>query len=557
MFFFSKASANQVNISIQGVEGELGDNVDAYLQSIAEQDYSTSLQFQAQLERSFRDALKALGYYNAKFHFSVKKSDLVISIDPGDPVIIEKSDLLIEGEAKQDKEFQQLIEESGLDKGAILNHGLYEKLKSDLRNLALKKGYFNGQFIVHKLDVAPSINQAFVSLHYESGIRYQFGDTQILGSQIDLDRVVSLTPYEKKEFYDVTKVGEFNQSLSNTDWFSSVLVEPDLSELGDERELPIKVSLAPQARNKIETGLGYGTDVGVRGSLKWKKPWVNSRGHSFDSNLSLSDPEQSLKAGYSIPLQDVLKDFYRIQLGIKRRHDADTNSIQSNLAFERHWILDNGWHTKAYTRYLTENYTQGLQDDNGQFLLLGMSFSRSRIRGNSMPLWADRQDITIEYGDPSLLSDTRVTRLLAGTAWIRSIGNNHRGIFRIDAGANFAEGFDKLPPSLRFFAGGDSNLRGYGYKSISPTDSSGALTGAKYIATSTLEYQYRIYQDWWGAAFYDVGDAFNDSFEVKRSTGFGVRWGSPLGAVRLDFAWGLDASEGSEFKLHFTLGPEL
>ena len=105
MFFFSKASANQVNISIQGVEGELEDNVDAYLQSIAEQDYSTSLQFQARLERSFRDALKALGYYNAKFHFSVKKSDLIISIDPGDPVIIEKSNLLIEGEAKQDKEF--------------------------------------------------------------------------------------------------------------------------------------------------------------------------------------------------------------------------------------------------------------------------------------------------------------------------------------------------------------------------------------------------------------------------------------------------------------------
>ena len=117
--------------------------------------------------------------------------------------------------------------------------------------------------------------------------------------------------------------------------------------------------------------------------------------------------------------------------------------------------------------------------------------------------------------------------------------------------------FDKLSPSLRFFAGGDNNLRGYGYESISPKDSSGALTGAKYIATSSLEYQYRVYGNWWGAVFYDYGDAFNDKPDFKRGTGFGVRWASPVGPIRLDFAWGLDASPGDEFKIHFTLGPEL
>lgn len=82
---------------------------------------------------------------------------------------------------------------------------------------------------------------------------------------------MSLRPFKQGEPYLVSQVGEFNQNLSNTDWFSSVFVEPDLSQLDEGRELPIKVTLAPQARNQLETGLGYSTDVGVRGSLKWKK----------------------------------------------------------------------------------------------------------------------------------------------------------------------------------------------------------------------------------------------------------------------------------------------
>lgn len=288
-----------------------------------------------------------------------------------------------------------------------------------------------------------------------------------------------------------------------------------------------------------------------------EEAWVNSRGHSFDSSLSISKPEQTITAGYRIPLEDALNEYYRIQYGMKNVNQRDTESLESNLALERHWVLDNGWHRTLYVRYLLENYTQGKQEDNAQFMLPGITFSRSRVRGGAMPTWGDRQSFTLEYGDPNALSETRVTRLIGATTWIRSAGQNHRGIFKLNGGANFSEEFNKLSPSLRFFAGGDNNLRGYGYESISPKDSDDKLTGAKYMLTSSIEYQYRVYGDWWGAAFYDVGDAFNDKPDIKRGTGVGVRWASPVGPIRLDFAWGLDANKGDEFKIHFTLGPEL
>ncbi|MER2497570.1 autotransporter assembly complex family protein [Vibrio neptunius] len=552
-------SADTVGLSVQGLSGELEMNVDAYLTSIPDEDYNTSLRFQARVEKSITEALNALGYYHPDFSFQVLDDghQLVVTVTPGPPVLIKEVDIQLTGEASNDRSFKVLLRKSGIKEGQILNHSQYDALKSGIRNLALQKGYFEGDYSMSRLEVSPDLNQAFIRLHFDSGIRYAFGENIISGSQIEEDRVGSLSPYKKGEPYQVSQVGEYNQNLSNTDWFSSVFVEPDLSMLSKSRELPMKVSLAPQAKNKLETGLGYSTDVGVRGSLKWKKPWVNARGHSFDSSFSLSEPEQTITAGYRIPLEDALNEYYRIGYGMKNVDNRDTKSLESNLALERHWTLDNGWHRTLFIRYLLENYEQGLQDDSGQFLLPGLTYSRSRVRGGAMPRWGDRQSLTIEYGDESLLSETRVIRLQAGTSWIRSAGRNHRGILRLDGGANFADKFDKLSPSLRFFAGGDNNLRGYGYESISPKDSSGALTGAKYIATSSLEYQYRVYGNWWGAVFYDYGDAFNDKPDFKRGTGFGVRWASPVGPIRLDFAWGLDASPGDEFKVHFTLGPEL
>ncbi|HCG6157684.1 autotransporter assembly complex protein TamA [Vibrio parahaemolyticus] len=555
----SQSAYADVSLKLKGIDDALEDNVKAYLSSIPEKDYSTSLRFQARLDQSITEALNALGYYHAKISYSISEGndELIVNIHKGLPVKIKVMDVVISGEAKEDEEFTNLIAKSPLKVGRILNQGEYDSLKSGIRNLALQRGYFNGDFKLNKLEVIPELNEANVRLHYDSGIRYHFGPVEITGSQIWENRVESMRPFEIGEPYLVSDVGEYNQNLSNTDWFSSVFVEPDLSKLEDGRELPIKVSLAPAAKNQIETGIGYSTDTGVRGTLKWKKPWVSARGHSFNTALSLSKPEQTITAGYKIPLDDVLREYYQLQFGLKHLDNRDTESLESNLAVERHWLTDGGWHKTVYVRHLYENFSQGLQDDGVQFVLPGATFSRTRVRGGSMPMWGDKQSVTVEYGDPALLSETRVLRLLGRSSWIRGIGENHRGLFRLEGGANITEEFEKLSPSLRFFAGGDNNIRGYGYESISPVDESGALTGAKYILSSTLEYQYRVYGNWWAATFYDIGDAFNDTPEWKSGAGVGIRWASPVGPVSFDFAWGLDEKPNNEFRIHFSLGPEL
>ncbi len=556
---FPTLALAQTDLNISGLSGDLEKNVEIYLSAIAEKDYSTSLRFQSRVEETISESLRAMGYYTPSINMTVDEENNELNVDvvAGEPVRIEVAEIKLDGEAQQDEAFERLIASSRIKPGAILNHGDYEALKSGIRNLALRHGYFEGVFITSRLEVAPELNQAFVRLHYSSGIRYHFGETLVEGSQIEKSKVLSLIPFDAGDPYLASDVGSLNQNLSSTGWFGSVYVEPDLSQVGEDRELPMRVKLTPQSKNQLETGIGYSTDVGFRGTLKWKKPWINTYGHSFDSSFQLSKPEQIVTVGYEIPLEDVLNEYYRFSYGMKQLDNQDTDSFEATAAVERHWKFDSGWHRTVYLKAIQEDFIQGLQEDKIFMLLPGIAYSKTRSRGGAMPTWGDKQRLSFEYGDEALLSNTRVLRVAANTTWIRSLGSNHRGIAKLDARTNITEDVTELPPSLRYFAGGDNNLRGYEYESIAPRDEAGKLIGAKHMIVSSLEYQYRVYGNWWLAAFVDYGDAFSSTPVWKTGTGVGIRWASPVGPLRLDFGFGLDAPEGDQFQFHFGLGPEL
>ncbi|PJC85779.1 hypothetical protein CSW98_12020 [Vibrio sp. HA2012] len=557
---FTSAVRAEVSLTINGLEGELQDNVDAYLSAFSPEEYSTSLRFRYRLEKRIKQALRALGYYHPDILFRAEGEHLLLTVTPGSPVIIEQSDIVLEGEISSDPDANALISHSGLQKEAVVNHGNYQALKSGLRNLALAKGYFDGHFTRSELAVAPDLNQAFIHLHYSSGDRYHLGATRIEGSQIEESKVRSLIPYREGDVYRAATIARLSHNLSDSGWFSSVAVEPMLDSTDKNGHLPMKVTLVPAAGNQLETGIGYSTDVGPRASLNWDKPWVNLYGHSFESSLSFSEPEQTATLGYKIPLEDVLNEYYRIELGIKNLDDNDTQSLESSLKLERHWQLTSGWQRNASVRYLYEDYEQASEEDELQMLLPGIAYSRTRIfaKDGVLPMRGNKQSVSAEIADENLISPTRLLRLQGQASWVESIGPDHRAFVRLTAGANLVDNIEDIPPSLRFFAGGDSSLRGYDYESISPRDEDGELIGARYMATGTLEYQYRLTGSWWLAGFIDAGDAWSDSVpEWKQGIGAGVRWISPVGPVRLDFAWGQDTLSDDSFRIHFTLGAEL
>ncbi len=551
-------SATAYQFKINGISGALHDNVVIYLQKYTDAGHSPGVRFQTTLEQEVRTALQALGYYDSSIsisHNPTSPTVLQINVQAGEPVRLSETDIQLSGDAAQDSDFSALIATQAPKPGQILHHGAYDGFKSALTSLALRKGYFNARFELARLEVAPELKQAFVRLHFDSGQRYRFGEVTFSGQQIAEPRLHSLVPFAAQDYYLASQLGEFNQALANTGWFSAILVEGDTGAMQDY-SLPVNVTLEPQRRNIIEAGIGYSTDVKTRLKLNWNKPWLNSAGHSLSTKLALSEIEQSVEAAYKLPLARVANDFYQVQLGFRNRDNQDTQSRESNLVLERHWLLQSNWYRTASVRWLYEDFIQADQDAAISLIMPGLSYGRSKQSAGSMPASANRLLLGIEVSDKAWGSDASFVRLRGRAGWIGSAGNKHRFVTRLDGGAILMEGLLQLPPSLRFFAGGDNSIRGYGYETVSPRNPENELTGGRYMLTSALEYQYRVKGNWWLAAFSDYGSAWDKTPDWVQGVGVGLRWASPVGPIRIDFAWGLD-DPGKGFQLHFALGPEL
>jgi translocation and assembly module TamA len=117
--------------------------------------------------------------------------------------------------------------------------------------------------------------------------------------------------------------------------------------------------------------------------------------------------------------------------------------------------------------------------------------------------------------------------------------------------------FDELPASVRFFAGGDSSVRGYDFDALGPVDASGLVIGGSSLATGSFEFEQPLRDRWSLAFFVDSGNAFESSrLNAKTGAGLGGRWQSPLGPIRVDLAHPFD-DDTDNWRLHISLGPDL
>ena len=553
----------KMKLSIEGLSGALDENVDAHLSLIDENRIDNTPYFKGYIESEIKKALRALGYYSPRFYYHVNEpanssssasSTLVITVEPGEPVLIKHVDVNITGEGQNDKDYIALLQNETPKIDTILNHGVYDSFRKKLQSIALAKGYFESEMSLHQLAVAEKLKQAFWQIDFNTGKRYRFGSVTFADSVIRESYLRNIIPFDDNEYYTSDQLSLFTRRLSSTNWFNSVSVIPLFRQVTDDKALPLYVMTTPRKKNIVDLGLGYSTDIGLRGKIGLNRPRLNDRGYSFQTELSLSAPEQSLSAVYKMPLESSpLEYYYTIQGGYKRIDNNDTDSDSFTVSVIRNWDSFEGWQRSLGLNAMLDNFTQA--DDEYETFLLYPSFTLSRIRsdGRLFPMWGDSQHYSLEAASADLASDINFIRFQIQHAWIRSINENHRFIARANFGIIQADEFDRVPPSFRFFAGGDRSVRGYSYQSISPEDSSGKLKGASKLLTGTLEYQYRLTDSWWAATFMDTGEAA-DRFNIDEfysGAGVGIRWASPIGSIRLDVATPIDTSSRS---VHFYIG---
>lgn len=550
-----------VQLELRGIDDRaLNTNVRIYLAQISDDDADGSERYQFRVREAVDKGLRALGYYNTQYHFQLTPRPrpqldlLTLQVVLDKRVKVDERDVQILGEGKDDIDFERIIETLP-PVGTYLNHEDYENVKGQIERTAQMKGYFDGEWALNRLEIFPSEHWADWRLHYKTGERYRYGNIRFTNNQIREDYLANILRVKPGEPYHLNDLSRLSSDFSSSSWFSSVLVEPELKE--EEKVVDLNVLLQPRKRNEIEVGIGYVTDVGPRFQLGWKKPWINRRGHSFESNTYISKPEQRFEFAYNMPVKKhPVHFYYQISGGLEREKLNDTKFTGARLGFQRFWNNETDWAFSLGLKARYDAFQQGNQPQAKTLLVYPTaSLNRKRSDGNRFALWGDSQKLTVNWGSKMWGSDVNFYSFKASSAWIRTLADNHRFYFRGEMGYLNASEFKRIPPSLRYFAGGDMSVRGFGYKKISPFDENGKLTGGSHLLTGTAEYQYQVYPNWWAATFYDTGLAAKSfkSDGLHSGVGLGVRWASPIGAIKFDLATPI-RSPNAKKGIHFYIG---
>lgn len=557
---------SELLVRVKPANKALKSNIEGYIGSLGDRDEEALQRFSRGAEEQARKAAQALGYYQARVETEVKAPaekdkppQLIIQVEPGEPIRLRNVTVRIEGPASELRVFR-IPDSKALRPGEQLNHGTYEDAKRLIQNQASRYGFFAGRFERQRLAVDPQAGVADIELVYQSGPRYRLGEVSFGGdAPLDNDLLQRMVGFKPGTPYDSELIAELNNDLQSSGYFDSVRVDAAPTAAVGE-DIPVDVHLDTRKPRTLGLGLGFSTDVGPRGKANWTRHWVNPQGHSYGWETELSAPRQNVGLWYDIPLDPPLTDKLRFAGGYQNEEISGTDTLSKLLTVGPEWHskLPSGWQRVISLKYQREEYRLG--DDSGlsNLLMPGVSFSYLRSDNRIDPHNGYRLQFDLQAAKEGLGSDTNLIHgnvLLKG---LTTLGQNHRFLGRVQFGGSATNGYQQnIPPSLRFFAGGDQSVRGYDYQSLSPKNNQGDRIGGRYLVAGSAEYQYSIAEKWRLATFIDQGNSFN-SLELpslKTGVGIGVRWVSPVGPLRLDLARALDDDGG--FRLHFSMGPEL
>ena len=169
--------------------------------------------------------------------------------------------------------------------------------------------------------------------------------------------------------------------------------------------------------------------------------------------------------------------------------------------------------------------------------------------------------------------------------WFRRLPGPRRVVFASRLAVGMSDGFPKvaqstdnegrpitvtvedLPASERFFAGGDTTIRGFALDTVGAVNTisaSGFPRGGNALLLMNGELRLPVWGDLGAAVFLDGGNVFDrtsqmDLGQLRGSAGFGLRYKSPIGPIRFDVGFKLERREiGGRLEppraFHFSIG---
>jgi translocation and assembly module TamA len=373
------------------------------------------------------------------------------------------------------------------------------------------------------------------------------------------------------ELYSPSRIEMARRELLETGVFSSVTVRIG-ERLSDDGRISIIVDAQERPLRAVALGASYSTDLGVNLSASWTHR--NLFGGAEQITLSAAGTglwgSATDDLGYEVSARFVKPRFMREDQALEvavtavkqdliaYRQTAQTVGVFLRREFSSLWRGSIG---------LTLTYDAVAQKGISRIyqllaLPLTATYDTTGIINPLLdPTRGSRASFIVTptqaFGAETL---TFAILQVSGSTYFDLSGDGRsvlamRGLVGAVIGAS---PFD-LPPDQRLYAGGTATVRGFRFQSIGPLFPDGDPIGGNAVDAATLELRQRVFRNFGLAAFIDAGQASDEGVPftgtLRFGAGVGVRYYTPIGAVRVDVAVPLNrAPQGDSFALYIGLG---
>lgn len=563
-----------------------------------------------------RSALKPYGYYKPEISTSLQPVGadswrMRIQVDAGPPLRVSKATVRVEGEGKDDPALREWRREWPLPEGAVLNQVRWTDQKKNALSIAETQGFLSATFKTERIAIDLAQNTAALTLVLDSGPQVLFGEVTYDQDVLQPWVLENVPRFEPGMPYNTELLEQFRLDLWRTGYFSDIEVREQRHLDASPPVVDLRAVLETDNRDTYQGTVGFGTDTGVRLQGLWSRHRLSSRGDRLDigSGYREIDDEFSLRADYRVPRRSARRQFWVTSASV--RAENQDLEFKRDIADEGFITLANGGvrdlnaragrlHVRdrkdgfqqimetVYAEFVRETFDYrpggnaqpevvalasdprfaGLFRNTVNTLAIGIEWDWPALRGSGFETEGHRERAWLFTASDLWGSERAFTQAYFSSRRSYVYGERWKILLRAEVGFSdadvrelsssvdgvpFSLSVTQLPDNYRFKAGGSSSVRGYGFEELSNND-----IGSNNIVTASAEVEFRFAPKWSVAAFADMGNAFNDwdDARLRKGVGAGIRWYTIAGAVRVDFARGLDI-EGKPWRIHFNIGSPL
>jgi translocation and assembly module TamA len=443
-----------------------------------------------------------------------------------------------------------------LPEGAEFRNPVWSEAKAAALARLRAAGYATASWNGTTAVVDAEKNQVRLFLVVDSGPLFRLG-------RIDIEGLVAQDP-ETVRNLAFTRRGrpvtealllDFQERLQKSGLFDTVNVtlDPDPA-LADEARVNVRLRETPLQQWTF--GVGFSANTGARASVQhlWKR--VFGLPASSNVKIEVGEKRQAWDAEISGRPNEGL---YRNLVGGQvERLLSDTD-----IVLQQSVRLGRTQDTTRLERLFYAGFDRSSREILGGVRKSAIAYSLNFHGGwrdlDSVLLPTDGEALQIQIGagqaSGTAADSGAFGRLYGRLVVYRPLGQRWYGQARLELGRVYLGANMVVPEQLKWRAGGDESVRGYGYRDLGPVID-GAVGGGLTLFTSSVELARPFLDSMpslWGAVFVDAGNAatsFN-TLDPVYGYGVGVRWRSPVGPLRLDWAYGSETRKG---RLHFSVG---